>query len=37
MEIALSVRNEPISQKAYPDTETNGAGRAWLEAKLWSL
>lgn len=32
---ALNVRNEPISQKAYPDTKTNRAGRAWLETTLW--
>lgn len=34
---ALNVRNEPISQKAYPDTKTNRAGRAWLETTLWSF
>ena len=37
MENALNVRHEPISQRAFPDTETNTAERAWLEAKLWSI
>ena len=37
IENALNVRDEPISQRVYPDIKTDIAGRAWLEAKLWSL